>query len=279
VTGLARLLPIALLALVALPSAAQADLKAKTSLTTKAGATKIVTKLTSDSPVGDQKRPRKVKVKGGGETYRLSRVGGASAAVVKLGTWRSDAYRGADAEALLDLAGDKVKVIVKSLAGRTTLRSKVAVPDESTPPPDPDPDPDPDTPDPEPGDITGQAAIDQMTTELNGTFIHDPGNPEYALHMCENGDARYFSQYFYEGFVTAVEKFGNPWSVTEAIIKQNGDKAAVVHVTWTSQHDETGAYQQINESFDTVLEYVGGQWYWAGELSTSGGPATCEPTF
>jgi hypothetical protein len=270
------LLPLGLLALLALAPAAHA-LKAKTSVTTKSGATRLVTKLTNDSPLGDQKRPRKVKIKGGGETYKLSKVGGASAAVVKLGTWRSDAYRGANAQPLLDLAGDRVKVIVKSLSGTTTVRSKIPALDG--PAPDPDPDPTPDPPDPEPGDIEGQEAIDLMTAELRGTWIHDPGNPEYALHMCENGDARYFSQSFTGGYAFATEKFGNPWTITEALIRQDGYKGAIVHVTWTSMHDETDTYQAINESWQTRIEYYDGQWYWEDALSTTGSPASCEETF
>lgn len=281
VVGLARPLAAAtLLALVALvPTADAATLKAKTSVTTKSGAARIVTKLTSDSPLGDRKRPRKVKVKAGGETYKLSRTRGASAAVVKLGTWRSDAYRGAAAQKLLDLAGDKVKVLVTSLAGTSTLRSKVTLPDGSTPPPGTDP---PTPPDPEPGDITGQQAIDQMTTELRGGFVRDvssSGSTVWEFHMCETGDARYYSQTSDPTVgAFAVEKFGKPWTVTDAIVKQNGDKAAIVEVVMTFEHNESGEQKQINEPFRTRIEYYNGQWYWEGELASTG-QASCDPTF
>jgi len=278
VLGLARLsVPIALITLVLLvPAAPAAGLKAKTSVTTKSGEARLGVKLTSDSRVSDRKRPRRVKVRAGGKTYKLSRVRGASAAVVKLGTWRSGAYRGAGALQLLVLGGKRVKVIVTSLAGTTTLRSKVSVPaGDDAPPGTTDPTtPDPE-PDPEPGDITGQQAIDQMTTELRGTWIHDPGTPEYALHMCENGDARYFAHD--AGFAT--ERFGKPWTVTDAIIRRDGSKAAIVHVIWTVEHNETGEYQQISRPFNTLLEYANGQWYWEGALSNTGDQASCGPTF
>jgi hypothetical protein len=201
---------------------------------------------------------------------------------VSLGTWKSEAYRGDTAEDVLALVGERVKVVVKARAGTTTLRSRVAGTGSTPPPDDSDPPPDTDPPDPGSGDVTGQAAIDQLTADLRGGFVRDvssSGSTVWELHMCETNDARYYSQTSDPTVgVFAVEKFGNPWTVTDAIVREDGSKAAIVEVVFTSKHDETGAYEDVSEPFRTLIEYVGGQWYWEGEAATTG-PASCDPTF
>ena len=67
-------------------------------------------------------------------------------------------------------------------------------------------------------------------------------------------------------------------ATTDAIVKQNGDKAAIVEVVMTFEHNESGEQQQINEAFRTRIEYVNGQWYWEGEAASTG-QASCDPTF
>jgi hypothetical protein len=109
--------------------------------------------------------------------------------------------------------------------------------------------------------------------------VSPSGSTVWEFHMCESGDARYYSQTIDPQFgAFAVEKFGNPWTVTDAIVRQDGSKAAIVEVVFTSKHDETGASEQVNEPFRTLIEYVNGQWYWEGEAATTG-QASCEPTF
>jgi hypothetical protein len=291
VLGLGRLLPLAMLALAWLVPAAQAEagLKAKTSLTQKAGKTRIVVKLTSDKSLDSEHRPRGVKVKTGGRSYKLKRVrGGASAAAVNVGTWRSDAYGGTVAEELLAAAGEKVTVRVRSLSGTTRLHPKLIAPKGADDPPGDGPPtggapPTGDDPPPaDPGDITGQPAIDQMTAELRGGFVRDvssSGSTVWEFHMCETGDARYYSQTSDPSVgVLAVEKFGNPWTVTDAIVRQDGSKAAIVEVVMTFKHNESGEQEEINEPFRTRIEYVSGQWYWEGEAASTG-QASCDPTF
>jgi hypothetical protein len=116
---------LALVALLGLAPAADAKLKAKTSVSTKAGASRLVVKLTSTKRLTAATRPRRVSVKAGRTTYRLKRVG---AAAVSAGTWRGKAYRAKAAAKLLGLGGDRVTVRVGTRSGRRSLRSKVSVP-------------------------------------------------------------------------------------------------------------------------------------------------------
>ena len=291
--GLHRLLlPAALLALVWLaPSAEAANVKAKTSLQTKSGETRIVAKLSSKNRLGARKRPRKVRVKAGGNTYRLKRVrGGASAARVNLGTWRSAAYRGNDAQALLDLVGERVRLIVSSRAGKTTLRPKLAPPAGSTPAPG-EGDPPPgggDLPPPDDGgggEITGQEAIDMMTAEIRGGMVRRFNNSgdlsdTFELHLCTDGTFRYFSQSIYPGAPTvATERYGNPWTVTEALIRTDGSyRGARVEGTATYERRFQSGEGPINEQANTLIEYFNGQWYWDQEPVETG-QASCDPAF
>jgi len=299
VFGLHRLLlPAALLALVWLaPSAEAANVKAKTSLQTKSGETRIVAKLSSKNRLGARKRPRKVRVKAGGNTYRLKRVrGGASAARVNLGTWRSAAYRGSDAQALLDLVGERVRLIVSSRAGKTTLRPKLAPPAGSTPAPgegDPPPgegDPPPgggDLPPPDDGgggDITGQQAIDTMTEAMrNGAVRYfrnqDDISDTFELHLCGDGQFRWYQHTSSSLGPMATEKYGQPWTVVEALIKADGSyRGARVQGTFTYQRRLSGAEGQINEPAEAVIEQLNGQWYWDQE-PVEVFDASCAPAF
>ena len=115
-----------LLLLLCIPSA-EAAVKARTSLVTEAGATRIVVALSSSKRLSARKRPRGVSVKSGRRTYKLKRARG-SAAAVAYGTWRSKAYSGTAGARVMALAGKRVKVRIRSRAGTTTVRSKVAPP-------------------------------------------------------------------------------------------------------------------------------------------------------
>lgn len=104
-----------LTALVAAPPAA-ASVTATTSVVSSSGKTRPVVKLTSSKPVATRSRPRAASVVAKGRTYRLTRVS-ASAALVRLGTWRSAGYTGTKAAALRALAGTRVKVRLVTRAG------------------------------------------------------------------------------------------------------------------------------------------------------------------
>ena len=80
---------VAPLALLWLAPTADATLRAKTSLATKAGATRIVVKLRSSDRLPARSRPRAVSVRARGRTYKLRRKRGAAAAAVNQGTRRS----------------------------------------------------------------------------------------------------------------------------------------------------------------------------------------------
>jgi hypothetical protein len=130
--GQIRLVPRTILTLAATAvalaltaQAAPAAITAKSSISTKAGASRIVVVLTSTAAVTRRARPKAVTVLAKGRRYRLSRAG-ASAAAVRLGTWRSRAYRGAAAKRIIGLAGAAIKVKLRSAAGTRTLSTRVA---------------------------------------------------------------------------------------------------------------------------------------------------------
>jgi hypothetical protein len=124
-----RVVPLlAMLFLLGLAPAAEAKLRAKTSVTTKAGVARIAVKLTSTTRLTASTRPRRVSVKAGRTVYKLKRVRGAGVAAVSAGTWRSKGYRGTAAARLRALQGKRVTVRVGSDSGTTSLKSRVAVP-------------------------------------------------------------------------------------------------------------------------------------------------------
>src|SRR5688572_8425466 len=128
-------LALACLCALALPAAAPAAIRAKTTVETKSGATRLVVKLTSTRALTARTRPRAVKVKRGRRTYLLARVRGSRAAAVSAGVWRSGAYRGSAAAALRALVGKGVKVLVTSRAGTASLSNTVTNPVIPTAPP------------------------------------------------------------------------------------------------------------------------------------------------
>lgn len=133
-TGMVRLVCACSLLLIPLvaPQPAAAAVSAATSVVTSGGKTRLVVKLTSPKAVAKRSRPSAVSVVAKGRTYRLTRVS-SSAAIVRLGTWRSAGYTGTKAAALRALAGTKVKVRLVTPAGTRTLSSKI--PSASTPAP------------------------------------------------------------------------------------------------------------------------------------------------
>jgi hypothetical protein len=290
-------LPVAVLVAAWLaPSAEAASVTAKTSLTKKSGATRIVAVLTSARSLPARARPRKVTVKAGRRSYKLKRVSGAGAAAVSLGTWRSAAHRGAAARRLLRLAGKRVAVRIRSRAGTTTVRSKLAPPASTPPPQDDSPADEPtggddppagDSPpaDPGTGEVTGQAAIDQMTAEIRDGHVRrfrtsGDLSETYELHLCGDGRFRYYHQQSYIGVgPTAVEKFGKPWTVVEALIRTDGSyRGARVQGTFTQQNGFNSGQQAINEPAEALIEFENGQWYW-DKQAVQTGQASCDPTF
>ena len=118
---------IAALLALALPSVAQASLKASTSIQSSGGVTRIVVKLSSTKRLSGKLAPRSVSVKAHGSTYRLSRARAAQTAAVSLGTWRSAGLTGAGASGAIALQGTRVTISVRAAGGATsTVSSTVA---------------------------------------------------------------------------------------------------------------------------------------------------------
>jgi hypothetical protein len=289
-----RRLPLLLVPLGVLLLAPEADaaLRAKLSLSGGPSATRLVVKLSSKSRVPARARPRAVSVKARGRTYRLRRARRARSAVVSLGTWRSALIRGARARKLHALAGRRLVLRIRSRAGTTKVGTKLRTPAARTIPPGDvtTPPGNGTTPPAAPGDITGQQAIDRMTAEIGGgavrRFVNQSGESQtHELHLCAD---RSFRHYFHSSYlsgsfshVTATEKFGNPWTVVEALIKEDGSyKGARVRGTFTGSRsfsDGNTTNQSISEPAETLIELQNGQWYW-DKQAVQTLSANCSPT-
>ena len=243
---------------------ARARLVAKSSLVqTATGATKIKVKLSSTVPVTRRTKPRSVKMNAGSESYPLTLS--SSTTSTKLGTWKSDPYTGAQQEALLAHMDQTVQVVVISRSGTKTIDTNLNPPN---------------------GWVVGQEAIDQMTQTLNGgavQFFSSSSSGDlserYEFHMCTDGMARYYQESNHIDFgPIATEKFGQPWQVIDALIRTPDDyMGAIVKVTMTVQNDNSQGGSEINETFQTIIEYSEGSWYWEGNAVQTIA-ASCEPT-
>ena len=135
-----------------------------------------------------------------------------------------------------------------------------------------------------PGDVTGQAAIDQLTTELRDMHFArfksgNDSSESFHLHLCGDSRFRYFTEFLYSNFGhSRSESLGQPWNVTEAVIKPNGDRGAVVKGTITSEASSSGPQPVEDPNAESVLENFSGQWYWNREpAQASPGQASCDP--
>lgn len=117
----------------AAPSSAQAALSAKPALETRDGAARLVVTVTSPRGFTVRTRPRGVKVVAAAKRYVLRRSGADAAGSV----WSTAQMRGASGIALYALAGKRVVISVRTRAGTTTLRRRVAPPRASERPPAP----------------------------------------------------------------------------------------------------------------------------------------------
>lgn len=254
------LLVLVILTILLTAPVAHARLTARTSLVTNSiGASKLVLRLASTTPVTASAKPTRVTVVGGGNSYPLERVRSVAMTSTKLGTWKSKAYAGQDQKALFDLIGKQVTVKVRSLSGVNSFGSTLV----ST-------------------DTMGQAAIDQMTGVIDGAAFGDyssSGSERYELHLCTDGVMRYFHSFNSEFGSVTTEKFGEPWSVKQALINSKETYARVLlEVTFTVRNDSGEGLSETNEPFQTLIEFSQGTWYWAGDVAETFA-ATCEPTF
>ena len=261
--------------------AADAAIRARATLEERSGAARTVVKLTSARRVAARARPRAVVVTSGRRTYRLKRARGAAAAAVRLGTWRSRFYRGVAAGRLRALVGRRVVVKVRSRAGTRSLRPKLKAPSAPNPPPG-------GTAPPtgtQPGDITGQAAIDQLTAEIRGGSVRRSQtsgdlSESFELHLCADGRFRHYHHQSYIGVgPAATEKHGAPWTVVEALVRSDGSyRGARVRGTFTLERNFNSGQQAISEPAEALIEFQNGQWYWDKQpVQTS--DASCDPAF
>lgn len=170
-------------------------------------------------------------------------------------------------------------------AGRG-LHAACAPPDPPSgtdPPPGVDP-----TPPPASGDITGQAAIDQMEQELTGMLFRNfssgsGSSTSYYIHWCPNDDWRSFTEALYSSggfsFSSRDEYLGNPWNVAEALIKADGTRYAIVRGTARSYASSSGPGSvEGDPNIEVRFDFADGQWYWAGSAAQAfPGEADCQP--
>ena len=126
--SLRRLAPLFVLALLVLPGTAPAEakLRAKSSLITTAGKTRLSVKITSTKRLSARTKPRKVAARIGKTRIRLKKVK-ASSAAVSGGTWRSSALSAAKLAKLNARVGKRLTVVVVTRSGRSTLKPKLTV--------------------------------------------------------------------------------------------------------------------------------------------------------
>ncbi len=141
------------------------------------------------------------------------------------------------------------------------------------------------------GDTVGQPAVDQLTAELRGAFFQRFNNSgglseDFALNLCADGRVRYkTNSTFVSGEFTSVtitERFGQPWTVAEALVKADGTyRGARVTGTFTQKRVRDGGSdttEAINEPAEVALENLNGQWHWDGRpVQHAPGQASCDP--
>jgi endonuclease YncB( thermonuclease family) len=145
----------------------------------------------------------------------------------------------------------------------------------------------------EPGDLGGQEATARLRLDLQNAAFRTFNNSgdlseKSQLDICGSGDFRYHfdSTYLSGGFsvVQYTEKFGNPWTIAEALVRADGSyRGARVRGTFTTERSNSGggtSQQPINEASETLLELQNGQWYWDKRPAQyMPGQANCAPSF
>lgn len=229
---------LACLCILALPAAAPAAIRAKTTLQSASGTVRLVVKLTSTRSLTASTRPRSVKVKGGGKTYTLSRARGTSMATVSAGTWRSAVYRGRSAAGLSALAGKSVKVLVTSRAGTATVNSAVPrAPGPISPGPGPAPNPSAQPLFQPPGrELTGEETRPFLQRYLvNSRFTDCPGvgwpscSVEERYNHCPDGSWEYHRLTPSSG--SDIHAYGTA-QVTGAVVHADG--------SWVVEYNQSG---------------------------------------
>lgn len=121
-------------------AAAQAKLAAKVTVPEQNGP-RVVVALSSTTKLSSKSRPNRVQVRSGSTVFTLKRYAGARSGP---GSWRTARLKGTAVSRARGLRGKVVRVVIRSRAGTTTLRPKVATPTvgEPTAPTGPRPSPD-----------------------------------------------------------------------------------------------------------------------------------------
>ena len=118
------LVPVLLLALAGAAAPAEGRLKARSTLETAAGKTRLVVKLTSTKRLTARTQPRRVSARTGKRTVRLSRLKGARV-VLGGGTWRSTVLKGRTLRGLRASVGKRLTITVMSRAGTVRIRPEL----------------------------------------------------------------------------------------------------------------------------------------------------------
>jgi endonuclease YncB( thermonuclease family) len=137
------------------------------------------------------------------------------------------------------------------------------------------------------GDLTGAAAVAELTANLQGmAFSRSTSSGDsttnHQLHLCAGGAFRYWTQESYSSggtsFNVRSESLGQGWTVSEAVVKADGSRAAIVRGTVVSQASNSGPQPVSDPAAAVRVDYAGDQWHVDGQpvLTTPGG-ASCAP--
>jgi endonuclease YncB( thermonuclease family) len=137
------------------------------------------------------------------------------------------------------------------------------------------------------GDVTGPAAIAALTATLEGmafsrSVSSGGSTTNYQLHLCAGGAFRYWSHASYSSggtfFNVRNESLGQGWTVTDAVVKPDGTRAAALRGTIVSQANNDGPEPVTTPETTARVDFAGGQWYVDGEpVLAEPGAASCAP--
>ena len=184
-----------------LAAPADAKLKAKSSLVSTGGKTRLIVKLASTTTLRAATKPRKVSAKVGTTKVKLKRAKGAGA-----GGWRSSALSASVLAKLNTKVGKRLTLVVTTRSGKITLRPKLTSSAGGGG-----------------GGSGGGQAEDPKAAAfslINGwefyrAFATQYTSGEEMWRMCAGGT--FFYRYTSQGQYTTTERYGNgSWSVASA---------------------------------------------------------------
>lgn len=137
------------------------------------------------------------------------------------------------------------------------------------------------------GDLTGQPAIAELTNNLTcmGFRRSTSGSGSTTtieLHLCAGGAFRYWSveSFSSDGSFLNLrnESLGQGWRVSDAVVKADGSRTAVLQGTVVSEATGDGPRPVTEPQASVRVDFAGGQWHVDGQpVLAFPGAASCAP--